>query len=218
MNPLLEITLRTLAIGAGATLVELPLAVLLARWLARSRFPGRSLLQALLVLPMFLPPVAVGLLLLLALAPGGVLAFLGPPLLYRQGAAALAAGVIAFPLLLRHAEEAFAAVPERLLQVAATLGASRTRTFFRVELPLARRGLAVGVLLAFARGVGEYGATSVVAGVIPGSTETLATGIGRRLAVGDDAGATTLALVSVGIGLAAVFLGEWLLRPGRRKR
>jgi len=76
----------------------------------------------------------------------------------------------------------------------------------------------VGVLLAFARGVGEYGATSVVAGVIPGSTETLATGIGRRLATGDDAGATTLALVSVGIGLAAVFLGEWLLRPARRER
>lgn len=210
---MLELLLRTLAIGAAAALLELPCAVLLGRWLARADFPGKAIVQSLLVLPMFLPPVAVGLLLLLALGPGGI----GGSVLFTPLAAVLAAATISFPLLLRHAEEAFAAVPERLGQVAATLGASRWRVFREIELPLARRGLAVGLLLAFARGVSEFGATSVVAGVIPGRTETLATGLMRRLATGDDAGALALALWSIAVGFVAVLASERLLR-GRRAR
>ena len=167
------------------------------------------MVQSLLVLPMFLPPVAVGLLLLIALGPEGP--FGGAPL-FGPGAAVLAAAVISFPLLLRHAQEAFAAVPPRLLQVASTLGAGRWRIFREVELPLARRGLAVGLLLAFARGVSEYGATSVIAGVIPGKTETLATGLMRRLAYGDDSGALALAGISIVIGFLSVLLSERLLR------
>jgi molybdate transport system permease protein len=155
--------------------------------------------------------VAVGLFLLLALGPRGPF---GGALLFEPAAAALAAAVIGFPLLLRHAQEAFAAVPVRLLQVGATLGASRWRLFLEVELPLARRGLAVGALLAFARGISEYGATAVVAGVIPGRTETLATGLMRRLAQGDDGGALALAGLSVVLGLAAVLLSEALVRRG----
>ncbi|MBC8327384.1 MAG: ABC transporter permease subunit, partial [Planctomycetes bacterium] len=108
--------------------------------------------------------------------------------------------------------EEFSAVPARLLQVSATLGASPWRIFREVELPLAKRGLSVGLLLAFARGISEYGATAVVAGVIPGRTETLATGLMRRLANGDDDGALALAGVSVGVGFLAVLLSERLLR------
>ncbi len=206
-----ELLLRTLMVGGAAVLVELPVAVLLGRWLARREFRGKALVQTLLVLPMFLPPVAVGLFLLLALGPRGPF---GGALLFEPAAAALAAAVIGFPLLLRHAQEAFAAVPVRLLQVGATLGASRWRLFLEVELPLARRGLAVGALLAFARGISEYGATAVVAGVIPGRTETLATGLMRRLAQGDDGGALALAGLSVVLGLAAVLLSEALVRRG----
>lgn len=204
-----ELLLRTLAIGGCAALVELPFAVLIGRWLARADFAGKAVVQSLLVLPMFLPPVAVGLLLLIALGPRGP--FGGAPL-FGPGAAVLAAGLISFPLLLRHAQEAFSAVPARLLQVSATLGASRWRIFREVELPLAKRGLSVGLLLAFARGISEYGATAVVAGVIPGRTETLATGLMRRLANGDDDGALALAGVSVGVGFLAVLLSERLLR------
>ena len=204
-----ELLLRTLLIGAAAVVVELPFAVLLGRWLARRDFRGKAAVQALLVLPMFLPPVAVGLLLLLALGPGGP--FGGAPL-YRPAAAVAAAAVSSFPRRLRHAPEAFAAVPPRRLQVSATLGASRWRIFREVELPLAKRGLAAGLLLAFARGVSEFGATSVVAGVIPGKTETLATGLWRRLSTGDDGGALALAVISIVVGLAAVLLSEALLR------
>ena len=105
-----------------------------------------------------------------------------------------------------------AALPAILLCVSATLGASPGRTFWRIELPLARRGLAVGALLAFARGVSEFGATSVLAGIIPGDTETLATGIDRRLSVGDTSGALALAAVSIVVGFVAVFVSERLLR------
>ncbi len=211
-----ELLLRTLGIGLVAVLIEIPPALGIGRWLARRDFRGRSLVESLLVLPMFLPPVAVGFLLLLLLRPGGPFGILGGGLLYTWGAAALAAAVVSFPLLLRHVEEAFRGVPPRLLQVSASLGHGRWRIFWKVELPLARRGLLVGALLSFARGIGEFGATSVLAGTIPGRTETLATGMMRRLASGDDPGALALVLISLGIGFAAVFLGEALLQAGRR--
>lgn len=212
MSPWLEISARTLAIGAAAVLLQLPLALLAARGLARRRFSGRPLLLALLTLPMFLPPVTVGLFLLILLVPRGPLGGLGAPLLYGPGAAVLAAAVASFPLLFRHALEALEQVPVRCLQVAATLGDRPSAVFWRVELPLARRGLGVGLLLAFARAVSEFGATAVLAGTIPGRTETLATGIYARLNVGDDAGALVLALVSLGIGVGAVLASERLLQ------
>lgn len=212
MSEALLIALRTAGVGAAAVAIELPLAVMIARWLASQRFPGRSLVQVLLVLPMFLPPVAVGLFLLLLLAPDGPLGWLGGRVLFRPAAAVLASAAISFPMLLRHAQEGFSAVPPRLRQVAATLGATRWQVFWRVELPLARRGIVVGALLALARAVSEFGATSVLAGVIPGRTETLATGIYARLTLGDDAGALLLAAISVALGIAAVLASEELLR------
>ena len=216
MSEIAELLARTLWVGLLAVVLELPLAVLLGRWMARHEFRGKAFVQSLLLLPMFLPPVAVGLLLLFLLRPGGWLGGLGDSLLYQPAAAVLAAALISFPLLLRHAQEAFASVPERLRQVSASLGAGGWRTFRAVELPLAQRGLTVGALLAFARGIGEFGATSVVAAVIPHETETLATGMYRRLLLGDDAGALLLVGISILLGLAAVWASEALLRRGRR--
>jgi molybdate transport system permease protein len=178
----------------------------------RRNFVGRSLVQSILVLPMFLPPVAVGLLLLMALGPQGPLGGISAGILYTEVAAVLAATVVAFPLMLRHVQEALEAVPERLSQLSGSLGQSPGQTFLRVELPLAQRGIAVGALLAFARGISEYGATAVVAGVTPGRTETLATGLMRRLNTGDDGGALALAGISVVLGFVAVFISETLLR------
>jgi len=194
----------------------LPFAIYFGHLLARRHFRGRIFLQTILVLPMFLPPVAVGLLMLLALGPQGPLA--SANWLFTPFAAVLAASVVSFPLLLRHAQEAFSSVPLRLVQVSRSLGVSRWQTFLRIELPLARRGLAVGLLLAFARGISEYGATSVIAGVMPGRTETLATGLMRRLSMGDDSGAITLALVSIVLGFVAVLFSELLLRKTETRR
>ena len=196
-----------------AAALQLPIALWLGRWMCRREFFGRSLVQSVLVLPMFLPPVAVGLILLLVLGPGGPLGGVTGGVLYTETAAVLAAATVSFPLVLRHVQEAFEAVPERLSQVSMSLGLSRWQTFVRVELPLARSGVAVGVLLSFARGISEYGATAVVAGVTPGQTETLATGLMRRLNTGDDGGALTLAWVSIALGFAAVVISEtWLRR------
>jgi molybdate transport system permease protein len=207
-----EIAGLTVRVGAVATLVNLVPGVLLALLLARREFPGRSLLQALIALPLILPPVAIGLLLLKLLSRRGPL---GLSLAFTWQAAALASAVMAFPLLVRTAEQAFAAVPRRLEQVAHTLGASRAATFFSVTLPLARRGVLSGILLSFARSLGEFGASVVVAGAIPHRTETLSMAIYARVQDGDDPGALALALCSLALGLAATLVAEALVRRGR---
>jgi len=216
---LLEITALTLRVGATATLASLPPGVALGYWLARREFPGRTLLQAAVALPMLLPPVAVGLALLLLLGRRGPLgplwSALGVDLVFSWWAAALAAALVGFPLLVRASEQAFAEVSVQYEQVARSLGLSPTRTFFRVTLPLARRGVLYGTLLAFTRALGEFGATAVVAGIVPGRTETLALGIWSRLQLGDDAGALALCATSFAIALAAMLVAEgWL---GRRR-
>ena len=216
MSEVWTIAGRTLAIGAIATCVQLPLAIFVGRWLARGRVPARPLVQALVALPMFMPPVAVGLVLLLMLGPSGPLGGVTAGWLYTEVAAVLAAAIVAFPIFARHAQEAFEAVPVRLGQVSESLGISPWRTFWRIDLPLARRGLVAGGVLAFARGIAEYGATAVVAGVIPGHTETLSTGLMRRLMAGDDRGAVLLAGLSLVLGLLAVVISEVYLRRGRR--
>lgn len=213
----LSITLLTLRVGAVATLAILPFAIALAWALARGRLPARSLIRAFVALPMVLPPVAVGLALLWLLGRRGPLGplwdGLGVDLVFTWWAAAIAAAVVGFPLLTRACEQAFADTDPRYEQVARTLGASRTSTFFRVTLPLARRGVLYGILLAFTRGLGEFGATTLVAGILPGRTETLALGIYSRVQLGDDAAALVLCGVSFAIGLAAMWAGErWLRR------
>ena len=214
---LLSITLLTLGVGAAATLAILPGAVALAWWLARTRFPGQSLVRAVVALPMVLPPVAVGLGLLWLLGRRGPLGALwdalGIDLVFTWWAATLAAAVVGFPLLTRACEQAIADVNPRYEAVARTLGASRLGTFFRVTLPLARRGVLYGTLLAFTRALGEFGATTLVAGILPGRTETLALGIYSRVLTGDDRGALLLCAVSFSIGLVAMWAAErWLRR------
>ncbi len=213
---LLAIVLLTLKVGLVATAIILVPGVWLGWVLARRRFRGRALVQTLVALPMVLPPTAVGLLLLLLLsrqgAVGGILERLtGGTLLLTWWAAAIAAAVMSFPLLVRGAEQAFAAVPPRLEQVARSLGASRRRVFLRITLPLAARGLAYGTLFAFARSLGEFGATTIVAGHIPGETETLALATYGRIEAFQSGEALWLAGASVALALAATWCAESLL-------
>jgi molybdate transport system permease protein len=208
----------TLQVATVATALALPCAIALAHGLARHEFPGKSLLQALLALPMVLPPVAVGLVLLLLLGRRGPLgplwSALGVDLVFTWWAAALAAAVVGFPLLVRACEQAFAEVDPRFERVSRSLGVGRWRTFWRVTLPLARRGVLYGVLLAFSRALGEFGATAMVAGILPGHTETLALGIYSRVQLGDDGAALVLCGASFALALSAMLVAEtWLRRP-----
>jgi molybdate transport system permease protein len=169
---------------------------------------------------MVLPPVAVGLLLLALLARQGpvgrlIAALGGDTLLLTWQAAAIASAVMSFPLLVMGARQAFDSVPRRLEQVAATLGASRWRIFRSITLPHATRGLLYGFLFAFARGLGEFGATALVAGDTPGETETLALAIYSRIHQFEDRDAALLTLISIAIALLTTGAAELFLRERR---
>ncbi len=217
---LLQIALLSLRVSLVATAAILIPGVGLGFLLARGRFRGRALVQAVVSLPMVLPPVAVGLVLLILLSRdswlGARLAHLfGGTLLITWWAAALASAVMSFPLLVLGARHGFESVPRRLEQVAATLGAGRTRVFVRITLPLAARGILYGTVFAFARGLGEFGATTLVAGHVPGKTETLALAIYARIEEFEDGQALVLSLVSVLLAFlmtagAEIFLKERL--------
>lgn len=218
---LLAITALTLRVGVVATGASLPPAVALGYLLARRDFPGKAALQALVVLPMVLPPVAVGLLLVVLLGPRGPLGFFwratGIEIVFTWWAAALAAAVVGFPLLVRACEQAFSEIDPRFEQLSRTLGVGHLATFARVTLPLARRGVLYGALLAFTRALGEFGATALVAGILPGRTETLALGIYARATLGDERGALVLCAASFALALAAMWIAEgWLRRRGPR--
>lgn len=210
----------SLAIAAGATaLVALP-GIALGYVLARHEFRGRSVVETLSALPLYCPPTAIGFLLLALLRRDGPLGAdtLGfdPGLLLTWRGAVLASACMSFPLVARTARVAFEGVPPRLESMAASLGASRSQVARRVTLPLARSGLVAALLVGFSRALGEFGATVIVAGNIPGQTQTLATGIYDALQVGRDGRALQLAALSVALGFGAVWTSEWLLR--RRKR
>ena len=219
-SEILEITALTLRVAATATAIALPLAIALGYLLARREFRGKTLVQALVALPMVLPPVAVGLGLLVLLAPRGPIGplwrALGVELVFTWWAAVIAAGIVGFPLLVRACEQSFAEIDVRYEQVSRSLGLGPLGTFLRVTLPLARRGVLYGTLLGFTRALGEYGATTVVAGLIPGRTETLALGIYSRAQLGDEMGALWLCASSFVIALGAMLIAEGWLRRGRR--
>ena len=213
------VTGLTLRVGALATLFVMPFAVATAWCLVRWDFPGKNLLRAVIGLPMVLPPVAVGLALLWLLGSRGPLGpiwqALGVELAFSAWAAGLAAAVVGFPLAARACEQAFASIDRRTETIAHTLGMPPFATFLRVSLPLARRGVLYGALLCFTRGVGEFGATAIVAGIIPGRTETLALGIWSRVQLGDNDAALALCAVSFAVGLASMWIGERWLAAGR---
>jgi len=192
-----------------ATLFGLPLGVAAGRWLARARFPGKGLVESVLLLPLVIPPVVTGFALLVLLAPvsplGALLAGLGVRFVLAFPGAVLAAGVVSFPLIVIASRAAFEGVDPRLEEAARSLGAGRWRTFHRVSLPLARSGLMAGALLAFARALGEFGATIVVAGNIQGRTRTLPLAVYTEVLAGREADAWRLALLSAILGVAATW-------------
>jgi len=214
---LYHVTLFTLGIALLSTLLILPPGVALGWFLARRRWAGKAVVETLVALPLVIPPVATGLILLKLFGRRGPLGVLlqnvfGVEIVFTWKAVVLATAVMSFPLLVRSARVAFEEVPQRLEGVARTLGAGPWRTFFTISLPLARRGLLAGGVLAFARALGEFGATVMIAGMIPGETITLSLGIYHEVQLGNDAAALVLLAVSVVLAFGAVALSEWLLR------
>jgi len=211
----LALSLKVSAVAIGACL---PLAFALAWMLARWRFPGKVLIDALVHLPLVLPPVVTGWLLLLAFgATGPVGGFLqewfGLTLMFRWTGAALAAAVMALPLMVRAMRLSLEAVDRRLEGAARTLGAGPWRTFFSVTLPLASPGVLAAAVLGLARSIGEFGATITFVSNIPGETRTLPLAIYSALQVpGGESAVTRLAVISVVVSLAALIASEWLAR------
>ena len=208
----------SLRIAAVATLVALPFGVAIAYVLARKSFWGKSLLDAVVHLPLVLPPVVTGYLLLITFgrkAPVG--AFLadhfGIVFSFRWTGAALACGIMAFPLMVRAIRLSIEAIDRRLEDAASTLGANRTWMFLTMTLPLALPGIIAGMMLAFARALGEFGATITFVSNIPGETQTISAAIYTLTQVpGGDAAALSLVIVAVIISLAALIASEWLAR------
>ena len=211
-----SIVLLTLGVAALSTLVILPPGIAVALALARYRGPGRSVLETVLSLPLVLPPTAVGILLLELLGRrrplGAWLAAHGIEIVFTWKAVLLATAVMSFPLLVRQARTAFEEVDPRLPALARTLGCGPFGAFFRVTLPLARRGVLSGAVLAFSRALGEFGATVMIAGNIPGKTRTLALAIFHENQVGRDDRALALVAVTVVLAFAALWTAERLHR------
>jgi molybdate transport system permease protein len=210
--------LLSLKVSFWATLLSLPPGLAAAYALARWQFPGKHLFNGLVHLPLVLPPVVTGYLLLVLFGPQGPLGGLlerafGVTLAFRWTGAALAAAIMAFPLMVRAMRLSIEAVDPGLEQAAATLGASRARVFLTVTLPLILPGILAGAVLAFAKAMGEFGATITFVGNIPGQTQTVPTAIYAFLQVpGGEATAWRLVAVSVVIALGAVMLSETVAR------
>ena len=213
MNDTLQVASFTVAMAALATLVVLPPGVAVAWVLARRRFPGRVVLETLVSLPLVLPPVATGLILIALLGRrgplGSLLAQLGVEVLFTWRAVVVAMAVMALPLLVRSARAGFEQVDRRYEQIAATLGAGSVRVFFTISLPLARRAVMSGALLGFSRALGEFGATIMVAGSLP-STRTIAVVIYTYTETGQQAAAMLLLVVSATIAFGALLLSNRL--------
>jgi molybdate transport system permease protein len=213
----------SLRVSLVAVLVSLPFGLLVAYALARGRFPGHGLLNGLVHLPLILPPVVTGYLLLLTFGRQGWVGaalwdWFGVTIAFRWTGAALAAGVMAFPLMVRAIRLAIEAVDPRLEEAASTLGASRLVVFATVTLPLILPGIIAGAVLAFAKAMGEFGATITFVANIPGETQTLPTAIYSFLQVpGGDAAALKLVLISVAVAMLALALSEWLSRRVARR-
>lgn len=206
--------------GALAAAVALPPAALLGRWMAGARFRGKAAVETLLLLPLVLPPVVVGFGLLLLLGRrgplGGALEAAGFPVVFTWRACVVAAAVSAFPLAYRTARAAFEGVDRRLVDQARTLGATPRDAFLSVEIPLARNGLLAAAVLAFARAVGEFGATVVLAGNVAGETRTLPLAVYSAIQGRGTDGVWPLALLSVLLAGGALAAGEFLLRRDAR--
>lgn len=211
-----QIVWFTVWVAALSTLTILPVGLALAWVLARGNWPGKSLVETLVTLPLVMPPVATGLILLTIFGKHGVGGFLYDKfnfnIIFTWRAVLLALSVMSLPLLVRSARTAFEEVNPRLEQIARTLGAGGWRVFFTITVPLAARGIIGGMLLAFARALGEFGATIMVAGNIQGKTQTVSLAIFENVQIGDNAHAYRLLGVSVVLAFIAVWSSEFFLR------
>jgi molybdate transport system permease protein len=208
-------------VSALSTLLILPFGLPIAWLLARYNWPGKSLVETIISLPLVMPPVATGLILLKLLGRRGPIGkylhdHFDFEIVFTWRAVLIALVVMSFPLFVRSARVAFEEINPRLEQIARTLGAGNFRVFCSITLPLALRGILAGMLLAFARALGEFGATIMVAGNIPGQTSTLSLSIFQSVQLGEDGNAFRLLGVSVVLAFGAVWWSEWLLR--RKKR
>ena len=209
----------TLKVAGWATFLNLFLGVGIGYAMARWRFPGRDLLDAVLTLPMVMPPTVLGYYLLVLIGTRGALGawllqHFGIRLIFTWQGAVIAATVVSFPLVFKAARAAFETVDPQLEDAARSLGISETAVFFRVSLPLAWRGILAGLLLSFARALGEFGATLMVAGSIPGKTQTLSIAVYEAVQAGQDDTANFLVAIT-SITCIAVLLSAGRLVPGR---
>src|SRR3954471_16269837 len=218
-----RITMFTIATAAGATVVMIVPGLALAWLLARGRFRGHLLLETLVSLPLVMPPVATGLILLILCSPRGpigrILAMAGIEVVFTWKAVLLAMAVMGLPLFVRTVKAGIEQVDRRYEAVAATLGAAPLRVFLTITLPLALPSVLAGTMLGFARAIGEFGATIVIAGSIPGATRTLAVAIYTFTETGRDHDAAVLIGVSAAIAFAALWVSNRLIgrtAPGAR--
>ena len=210
-----QITLFSVAVGLASTLIILPFGVAVAWIFARKKWPLKSLSETVVLLPLVMPPVSTGLILLEIFGRrspvGRWLYDRGVEVVFNWKGVLIAMAVMSFPLLVRTVRTSFSDVNPRLEQIAATLGASAPRIFFVITVPLAFRGIIAGSLLAFSRALGEFGATILLAGNIPGRTQTLSLAIFNYVQTGREQEAYMLLGITVIIAFAAVWCSEWLL-------
>lgn len=212
----------SLKVSLLATAIDLVLGVAVGFLLARKRFPGRDLLDSMLTLPMVMPPTVLGYYLLVVLGRRGAIGSwlqdtFGINLIFTWQGAVIAAAVVAFPLVFKPARAAFESIDGRIENAGRVLGVSEMALFFRVTLPLAWRGILAGVLLAFARALGEFGATLMVAGSIPGRTQTLSIAVYEAVQAGQDDIANGLVIIT-SVVCIAVLLTAGKLAPGQPVR
>jgi len=215
-----HITLFSLAVGLASTLVILPFGIAMAWLLARKEWPLKSVAETIVLLPLVMPPVSTGLILLKFFGRrspiGRWLYDRGIEIVFNWKGVLVAMAVMSFPLLVRSVRTSFAEVNPRLEQIAATLGASSLRIFFVITIPLAYKGIIAGALLAFSRALGEFGATILLAGNIPGQTQTLSLAIFNFVQTGNDPAAYMLLAITVMLAFTFVWCSEWLLRAGKK--
>jgi molybdate transport system permease protein len=215
-----QITLFSLSVGLASTLLILPFGIALAWLFARREWPLKSVIETIVLLPLVMPPVSTGLILLKIFGRrsplGQWLYERGIEIVFNWTGVLIAMAVMSFPLLVRSVRTSFAEVNPRLEHVAATLGASPLRIFFAITIPLAFKGIVAGALLAFSRALGEFGATILLAGNIPGQTQTLSLAIYNFVQTGKDTEAYTLLGITVFLAFTFVWFSEWLLRTGKK--
>lgn len=222
-DPEWQAVFLSLKVSTVAVLCSLPLGILMAWILARCQFPGKTLLDSVIHLPLVLPPVVVGYLLLIALGRRGFIGawlydWFGFSFAFSWRGAVVAAAVIAFPLMVRAIRLALEAVDTKLEQAARTLGAGRWRVFFTITLPLTFPGIIVGTVLAFARSLGEFGATITFVSNIPGETRTIPSALYTLIETpGAEDAAARLCVVAIVLALLSLVASELLARGGRKR-